>query len=221
MVKITICFFSPPEEGIRHKEKNIVANVEGRDLGNGTLYITESQLSWLSQEGQGFSLFYPAISLHAISRDLNSFPDECLYLQVDSNMIDHEEDQNVHDEDSDEEDCEVSFAELRFIPANKENLEGMFSAMSDCQALHPDENDTNSEEEQEEEEEDAGFYFQTEGAEHLTEHGHATLQHLENIFQVGQGDVSNIVPLHENGDSTEEAIDEAMEIGQFDDADLD
>ncbi|KAL3848013.1 hypothetical protein ACJMK2_018898 [Sinanodonta woodiana] len=220
MVKITISCFPPPEEGIRHKEENIVANIEGRDLGNGTLYITESQLSWLGQQGHGFALFYPAISLHAISRDLNSFPDECLYLQVDGKMIDNEEDQeNISDEDDNEEDCEVSLAELRFIPAYKEHLEAMFAAMSDCQALHPDENDTNSEDNEEDDSE--GFYFQCEGAEHMTEHGHATLQHLENLFQVGQGDVSNVVPVHTNGNLTDEAVNEDMETGQFDDADFD
>lgn len=36
----------------------------------------------MAENGQGFSLEYPDISLHAVSRDLNTFPDECLYLMV-------------------------------------------------------------------------------------------------------------------------------------------
>jgi Regulator of volume decrease after cellular swelling len=39
----------------------------------------------LVEGGQGFALEYPQISLHAISKDLTHFPDECLYLMVDVN----------------------------------------------------------------------------------------------------------------------------------------
>ena len=36
--------------------------------------------------GQGFSLEYPAVSLHAVSRDPTAFPQENLYLMVDANL---------------------------------------------------------------------------------------------------------------------------------------
>ena len=45
-----------------------------------------SCVSWMSTAGQGFSLQYPAISLHAISKDLSAFPHECLYLMVDGDL---------------------------------------------------------------------------------------------------------------------------------------
>lgn len=38
-------------------------------------------------DGQGLSLPYPAISLHAVSRDLNAFPHECLYLMIDPEKL--------------------------------------------------------------------------------------------------------------------------------------
>ncbi|OTF69274.1 methylosome subunit pICln-like protein, partial [Euroglyphus maynei] len=41
------------------------------------LYLT---FTWRKENGQGFSLEYPQISLHATSRDLNNFHSECLYL---------------------------------------------------------------------------------------------------------------------------------------------
>jgi nucleotide-sensitive chloride channel 1A len=43
------------------------------------------RLSWLADNGngQGFSLEYPMISLHAISRDLTNFHSECLFLMID------------------------------------------------------------------------------------------------------------------------------------------
>lgn len=41
-----------------------------------------SRLSWLDGSGLGFSLEYPTISLHAVSRDLNAYPREHLYVMV-------------------------------------------------------------------------------------------------------------------------------------------
>jgi hypothetical protein len=44
-------------------------------------------LSWVNEAtGKGFSLEYPHISVHAISRDLTSFPSELLYCQLDINL---------------------------------------------------------------------------------------------------------------------------------------
>ena len=47
------------------------------------VYIYFRQLAWLNDNGEGFTLDYPAISLHAISRDTSSFPHQCLYLMLD------------------------------------------------------------------------------------------------------------------------------------------
>lgn len=41
-----------------------------------------SRLSWLDGSGLGFSLEYPTISLHAVSRDPNAYPQEHLYVMV-------------------------------------------------------------------------------------------------------------------------------------------
>ncbi|PFX20774.1 Methylosome subunit pICln [Stylophora pistillata] len=44
-----------------------------------------SRLSWCDPaSGKGFSLEYPSISLHAISRDTSQFPQECIYCMMDS-----------------------------------------------------------------------------------------------------------------------------------------
>ena len=46
-----------------------------------------SCVAWQKEDdGQGFSLQYPAISCHAVSRDLSSFPHECLYLMIDGKL---------------------------------------------------------------------------------------------------------------------------------------
>eukprot|EP00729_Bicosta_minor_P023126 gene23126-26094_t len=54
--------------------------------GLGSLFITESVLAWWNQEtGKGFEVQYPAIVLHAISRDTSNFPHPCLYCQLELN----------------------------------------------------------------------------------------------------------------------------------------
>ena len=42
------------------------------------------RLSWSDGDGKGFSLEYPAISLHAICRDTSQFQYECIYCMMDS-----------------------------------------------------------------------------------------------------------------------------------------
>lgn len=46
-----------------------------------------SVLSWVNSDTrQGFSLEYPHISLHAISRDEQAHPRQCLYVMVDAKV---------------------------------------------------------------------------------------------------------------------------------------
>ena len=53
---------------------------------SGTLMITTSRVVWMPSNGQqrvqGFSLFYQAIAMHAVSRDTTDFPHPCLYPQA-------------------------------------------------------------------------------------------------------------------------------------------
>jgi len=84
---VVLTTLPPPTDGIHHQESNTSAYIAAQDLGKGTLYIAESRVSWVSNEGNsGFSLEYPGIGLHAISRDLSVFPRECLYLMVEANL---------------------------------------------------------------------------------------------------------------------------------------
>jgi len=135
---VVLTSFPPPTEGIKLVQSSTGAFINSRDLGTGTLYIAESRVSWVSaSSGEGFSLEYPHISLHAVSKDLSSFPRECLYLMLDSKL----EESDPDDEDSDEE-PESGMSEVRFIPEDRGLLDAMFHAMSVCQTLHPDPNDS-------------------------------------------------------------------------------
>ncbi|XP_071479371.1 methylosome subunit pICln-like [Diadema antillarum] len=132
------------------------AFVEKQDLEQGTLFIAESHVAWINAEGKGFNVPYPAITVHAVSKDLSAFPHECLYLMIDSDIMSELRDvaaqsaggdapvQNSEGSDDDtgfEEEEGTEVREIRFVPQDKSSLREMFDALSQCQALHPDPDD--------------------------------------------------------------------------------
>ncbi|XP_065738258.1 methylosome subunit pICln isoform X2 [Phocoena phocoena] len=196
--------FPPPgsAEGLRQQQPDTEAVLNGKSFGTGTLYIAESRLSWLDGSGLGFSLEYPTISLHAVSRDLNAYPREHLYVMVNA----------------------------------KFGVEAMFTAMCECQALHPDPEDEDSDdydgEEYDVEAHEQGqgdiptFYTYEEGLSHLTAEGQATLERLEGMLSQSVSSQYNMA-----GVRTEDSVrdyEDGMEVdatptvaGQFEDADVD
>lgn len=236
----------PPSEGVRHEQAETTAVMDGKGLGTGTLYVAEARLSWFDATGLGFSLEYPSISLHAISRDPSAYPHEHLYVMVNGKMDDdneaemqeHPQDQEENEEDSDDDSVEV-ITEIRFVPSDKAALEPMFSAMCECQALHPDPEDDDSDDdfegqeydvEEAEQEQGQGdvptFFTYEEGLSQLTPEGQATLGRLEGMLAQ-----SAAQQYHMAGVRTEELageFEDGMEVdnsavvaGQFDDADID
>ncbi|XP_065346409.1 methylosome subunit pICln isoform X2 [Cloeon dipterum] len=135
---VVMSSYREPSGEIRHQESNTRAFVNERELGSGTLYIAESILSWKSSTSEdGFSLEYPHISLHAVSKDFSNFPHECLYIMLDADV------DNTEAGDDDEEEDNLTI--VRFVPADKGILQQLFEALKDCQLLHPDPNDSISE----------------------------------------------------------------------------
>ncbi|XP_072650868.1 methylosome subunit pICln isoform X3 [Canis lupus baileyi] len=193
-----------------------------------------SRLSWLDGSGLGFSLEYPTISLHAVSRDLNAYPREHLYVMVNAKFGEESKESVAEEEDSDD-DVEP-IAEFRFVPSDKSALEAMFTAMCECQALHPDPEDEDSDdydgEEYDVEAHEQGqgdiptFYTYEEGLSHLTAEGQATLERLEGMLSQSVSSQYNMA-----GVRTEDSIrdyEDGMEVdttptvaGQFEDADVD
>ncbi|XP_042241631.1 methylosome subunit pICln-like isoform X2 [Homarus americanus] len=205
----------PPEEGVRHRQCNTQAFMNARPLGSGTLYIAESRVSWAKDGADGgFSLEYPHIAIHAVSRDVSSFAHPCLYLMVDAKLEDSQAvtPNGVEGSDSEEEDDETAMTEVRFVPTDQFSLEPMYKALNDCQLLHPDPEDVQSDENVgEEDDDDEGEYDVSENGYHMYGSHETTLE----------GEPSLVTPggSHEarNGDLED---DEAMETGQFDDADM-
>lgn len=92
-------------------------------IHQGTLYISDNSISFLTSDQKGFSLDYPSLSLHAISRSLpqalqnsslSSSEAGCLYCQLDLNSGTDEEEQG-EDEDN--------LAELWILPAEADQSE--------------------------------------------------------------------------------------------------
>ncbi|XP_076176539.1 chloride nucleotide-sensitive channel icln [Ptiloglossa arizonensis] len=204
---VVLSNFLAPQEGIRHAEKNTTVYINDREVGKGTLYITESLLSWVNNDTQqGFSLEYPHISLHAISRDEQVHPRQCLYIMVDAKVdlpdVPLPPNSETGSENEDEyEDADTPITEIRFAPDNTNNLDAMFQAMNQCQAFHPDPQDSFSDAEED-------IYEDAEEDD------------FEN-YEVGAGDAPYILPTEQigtnhNGTEADEAMD--IEAGQFEDA---
>lgn len=234
----------PPSEGVRHEQAETTAVWDGKGLGSGTLYVAEARLSWFDGSGMGFSLEYPSISLHAISRDPSAYPQDHLYVMVNGKLNDDneaamqepaQEEEENGDDDSDSDSATV-VTEIRFVPSDKTALEPMFSAMCECQALHPDPDDDDSDDDFEGQEYDVEeaeqgqgdiptFYTYEEGLSHLTTEGQATLERLEGMLAHSVAQQFHMAGVRTDEPSAE--FEDGMEVdsssavaGQFDDADV-
>lgn len=198
---VILTSFPPPEEGIRHREDATTAFIQSRGLGKGTLYIAESRVSWVGQDSSGFSLEYPSVALHALSRDLQAFPEECLYLMIDGDLGEEQE-PNENGEDE-----ERPASEIRFVPEDKSHLEAMYRAMTECQALHPDPAQPGDSDE------DDGCYEDADEEEEGAEYDVRAAEQQRGCQQLDSG--------AGNGDWGSEGADEPMDLGQFQDAEPD
>ena len=227
--------FPPPRsaEGLRQQRPDTEAVLNRKGLGTGTLYIAESRLSWLDGSGLGFSLEYPTISLHAVSRDLNTYPREHLYAMVNAKFGEESKESVADEEEEDSDDDIEPIAEFRFVPSDKSALEALFTAMCECQALHPDPEDEDSDD-YDGDEYDVEAHEQGQGAiptfeeglSHLTAESQATLERLEGMLSQSVRSQYNMA-----GVRTEDSIrdhEDGMEVdttptvaGQFEDADVD
>lgn len=140
---VFITSIDPPQD-VRHRQENVKAYVNGQLLDSGCLLIAESCLSWLMPSGMGFSIEYPSVTMHAISRDLTSFSEQCLCIMLDSESLQPEGDG----------DREATSTQLRFAPDDSNALTVMFETMSACQRLHPDVDNSDNEGTEDENESD-------------------------------------------------------------------
>uniref|UniRef100_A0A8C0Q9E3 Methylosome subunit pICln n=1 Tax=Canis lupus familiaris TaxID=9615 RepID=A0A8C0Q9E3_CANLF len=153
----------------------------------------------------------PTISLHAVSRDLNAYPREHLYVMVNAKFGEESKESAAEEEEDSDDDVEP-IAEFRFVPSDKSALEAMFTVMCECQAWHPDPED-----------EDSDDY---DGDVEAHAEGQAILERLEGMLSQSVSSQYNMA-----GVRTEDSIrdyEDGMEVdttptiaGQFEDADVD
>ncbi|KAG9031957.1 hypothetical protein FS837_002850 [Tulasnella sp. UAMH 9824] len=182
--------FSDIPPVLRHKQENVTvelipapqpsdSGLEGVMFGPAGLTTPRrdglaSVLAFILPSGKGFSVAYPRITLHAVSRSDSTGPH--VYCQLD------ETPEGV--EVPDDEDAEMS--ELKIIPGDMDAVEKIFEALSHCAALHPDPNGGNDGEGDFEGFEDDEAFIDADGEldeEELSEVGRAALAHLESIIQ--------------------------------------
>ncbi|PIL29890.1 transporter [Ganoderma sinense ZZ0214-1] len=167
---------------LRHQEQNVAVTLDPPldgfstdDAANGTLYIIESVLVFLSATGRGFQVDYPSITLHAISR---ATAGPSIYCQLDEPC--------APDALDDDEESASHMRELVILPKDPSSLEPIFESLSLCASLHPDPND---EDEMDDDDDDDAFVdpgqfetFNGDADQELSEVGKAALAHLESII---------------------------------------
>ncbi|KAK2154847.1 hypothetical protein LSH36_256g06137 [Paralvinella palmiformis] len=147
---VLLTSFPPPTEGVVHREEKTEAQVQGKILGCGVLFVAES---------------FKETTTNA------------------ADIVFVGEEQNGTTESSDEEDDIDKISEIRFIPEDKTSLDPIYKALTKCQELHPDEDESFSDAEGNE---DTGCYDNDEDELHLSARGEQTLQQMEAMF--GHGD---------------------------------
>ncbi|KZT68504.1 hypothetical protein DAEQUDRAFT_671393 [Daedalea quercina L-15889] len=167
---------------LRHKEENVSVTIDppiegflSEDLSSGTLYVIDSALVFMSASGRGWSVEYPSITLHAISR-AESGPS--IYCQLDEAAALADGNAPI------DEGVDTEMKELIIVPKDAAALEPIFEALSLCASLHPDPTSAD----------DMGGYddafidadafemFNGDEIQELSEVGRAALEHIESII---------------------------------------
>lgn len=142
------------EEKVVYVEKNAeLIFGQSESQGKGTLYVTTKNMIWLDETNasRGYSVDWPFIVMHAVCRDAESFPQPCIYCQLD---VEEEEEEEV-EEDEDMVDGAVAeqksakervVSEFRLVPADPQVIDEMYKACCDCAALNPDPTDEHDDE---------------------------------------------------------------------------
>merc|ERR1711962_1644725 len=131
-----------------------------------------------------------------------------------------------NDEEETQDDDDQAIRELRFIPDDKQALEPMFSVMSDCQTLHPDPDDSEPSDQDFGDEFDDAEEDATMGEECVEDEGsrvsEATGQQMgsQQMGSALNGHVDSSLLKVATQSSEMSAQDEAMDTGQFADAEM-
>ncbi|XP_073837567.1 chloride nucleotide-sensitive channel icln [Musca autumnalis] len=184
---------APPTEGVVFTSDNVTLRIEQNNIGKGNVYISQSSLMWKpANEPDGISISWKRIGVHGTA----SVPAKCICFVIDrhirwpgssdattngngeaktttngdgnGNSAD-EEDDGEEEEEIFEDAEEDQLTECWLLPDDVNIVDTMYQAMTECQALHPDSDDSISgdsdmeydEEDGDGEFDDAGEYITT------------------------------------------------------------
>lgn len=205
MSTLTLKEVTQPTAGIKLTTPNVQAFFNTGSLGNGTLYITGTEVTWITTGSKGFSVKYPAIVLHAISSEVSHTFPEHVFVMVDQRKSGLElAAAELEDEESDDDEAGQGL-EIRFAPDDKGTLSQIYHEICVGQEENPEEDDPMYDDEEEEEE----------GGEEMHEENGAmeggnqwfTADNLDQV-QMNEEGLANMQRIFGRGDQHQ---DEAME----------
>ncbi|CAI0404368.1 unnamed protein product, partial [Linum tenue] len=126
-------------EELKHVQSGVAIVIANRSPESpGTLYISSRKVVWLSDvdRQKGYAVDFLALSLHAVSRDPESFPSPCIYTQIETEADDDESDES----DSEcQETLDLSkVTEMRLVPSDPNQLDTLFQIFCECAELNPE-----------------------------------------------------------------------------------
>lgn len=115
------------DEDLLFSQSDISLTSDQDDVGIGELTVTSQRILWRRTDDEScLSIEVTRVLLHAISRDLSTFPKPCIYAQL---QIDEE-----------------NTADLYLSPADPDTLSAIFDAFSKAAALNPDDEEDEEDE---------------------------------------------------------------------------
>ncbi|XP_042457832.1 chloride conductance regulatory protein ICln-like [Zingiber officinale] len=106
-------------EELMHVEPGVAIALGSQPMESpGTLYVTSRRVIWLSDadKGKGYAVDFLSLSLHAVSRDPETYPFPCIYTQIE---IDDEDEESESSDSESNDDLELSkVTEMRLLPSD-------------------------------------------------------------------------------------------------------
>ncbi|XP_073043694.1 chloride conductance regulatory protein ICln-like isoform X1 [Primulina eburnea] len=104
----------------------------------GTLYISTKRVVWLSDtdRAKGYAVDIVSVSLHAVSRDPETYPSPCIYAQIESGAEDDEMDDSDSDSNNNLDLSKIT--EMRLVPSDPNQVDTLFAIFCECAELNPD-----------------------------------------------------------------------------------
>ncbi|XP_010909011.1 chloride conductance regulatory protein ICln [Elaeis guineensis] len=127
-------------EELMHVQPGVAIVLGGRPPESpGTLYISTKRVVWLSDadRAKGYGVDFLSVSLHAVSRDPETYPLPCIYTQIETEAAEDEESEGSDSECG--QDVELSkVTEMRLVPSDPSQLDTLFDFFCQCAELNPE-----------------------------------------------------------------------------------